>query len=111
MLENLGASVQTADDGAQGLEAAERGAFDLIFMDMQMPVMDGLEATRRIRALGTVVAKTPILAMTANVMSHQIVQYRAAGMDGVIAKPLSPAAIIAEIAKLAEDPEDEAMVA
>ena len=108
MLENLGASVETADDGAQGLEAAERGGFDLIFMDMQMPVMDGLEATRRIRALPTVVAQTPILAMTANVMSHQIVQYRAAGMDGVIAKPLSPSAIIAEIAKLAEEPESAA---
>ncbi len=111
MLENLGASVQTADDGAQGLEAAQHGGFDLIFMDMQMPVMDGLEATRRIRALNTPVAQTPILAMTANVMSHQIVQYRAAGMNGVIAKPLSPSAIIAEIAKLADEPEDQALVA
>ncbi len=111
MLENLGASMETADDGAQGVEAVERGAFDLIFMDMQMPVMDGLEATRRIRTLPAPIGQTPILAMTANVMSHQVAQYRAAGMDGVVAKPLSPAAIIAEIAKLTEEPEASAKVA
>jgi PAS domain S-box-containing protein len=104
ILESLGASVETANDGALGVAAAQVGGFDLIFMDIQMPVMDGLEATRRIRALPTPVGATPILAMTANVMSHQVEQYRIAGMQGVVAKPLSAAAIADEIARLLAPP-------
>ena len=102
MLQSLGATVETANGGAMAVEAVEQSAFDLIFMDIQMPEMDGVEATRRIRNLPAPEGETPILAMTANVMAHQVAQYRAAGMDGVVAKPLSPHAIITEIAKLAE---------
>jgi len=98
MLQQLGAQVETADDGGQGVEAVHRSAFDLIFMDIQMPVMDGLEATRRIRAMAEPVRSTPILAMTANAMSHQAESYLAAGMNGIVAKPLSPAALVAQIA-------------
>ena len=101
MLESLGARVSLACDGAEGVEAAECGGFDLIFMDIQMPVMDGVEAARRIRRLPPPGGHTPIVAMTANVMTHQISEYRAAGMDGAIAKPLNPAAILAELARLA----------
>ena len=100
MLEQLGAAVETADDGQQGVEAASRSAFDLIFMDIQMPVMDGMEATRRIRALPEPACDTPILAMTANAMSHQADTYLATGMNGIVAKPLSPAALIAQIAAI-----------
>ncbi|CAN5622750.1 hypothetical protein BH10PSE5_BH10PSE5_35300 [soil metagenome] len=80
---------------------AQTGAYDLIFMDIQMPVMDGVQATRQIRALPGAVGKTPIVATTANVLVHQIEAYRASGMDGYVAKPVSPAAILSEIARLA----------
>ena len=92
MLENLGATVETADDGEQGVEAARPGAFDLIFMDVQMPVMDGITATRGDPRPGRPRRPdTPIVAMTANAMAHQQESYRAAGMNGAVSKPLSPA--------------------
>ncbi len=108
MLEQLGATVETAEDGLRGVEAAGRAAFDLIFMDIQMPVMDGVEATRLIRSMPSPVRTTPILAMTANAMSHQAESYLAAGMNGVVAKPLSPTALIAQIMAVAADPDHEA---
>ncbi|MET3665111.1 ATP-binding protein [Caulobacter sp. 1776] len=97
MLEALGARVTAAEDGVQGVAAARQG-FDLILMDIQMPVMDGVEATHRIRAFKGPAGATPILAMTANAMAHQQAGYLAAGMDGAIAKPLSPAALAQAIA-------------
>ena len=100
LLENLGADVETAADGLLGVEAATRGAFDLILMDIQMPGIDGPEATRRIRQLDSPVARTPIIALTANVLAHQRQAYLAAGMDGVVGKPISPASLLAEIARL-----------
>lgn len=102
ILEQLGAKVSVADDGAAGVEAARDGTFDLILMDVQMPGMDGLEASRRIRALPGPEARAPIIALTANVMAHQRAAYRAAGMDGVAAKPISPAALVAEIVRLSQ---------
>jgi PAS domain S-box-containing protein len=112
ILEQLGASVETAEDGLDGVIAAARG-FDLILMDVQMPGIDGLEAARRIRALPTPAARTPIIALTANVLSHQRAAYLAAGMDGVAAKPISPTALIGEIVRLAggEVESDAAVVA
>ena len=102
ILESLGAAaVETADDGEAGVAAAARGGFDLILMDIQMPGIDGVEATRRIRALGGPVATTPVVALTANVLNHQRDTYLAAGMDGVVGKPISPVALLAEIARLA----------
>jgi len=98
MLEALGARVTTADDGVQGVAAARKG-FDLILMDIQMPVMDGVEATQRIRALKGSAGKVPILAMTANALAHQQASYLAAGMDGAIAKPLSPLALTQAIVR------------
>ncbi|NQE61075.1 ATP-binding protein [Caulobacter sp. RHG1] len=98
MLEALGARVTTADDGVQGVAAAREG-FDLILMDIQMPLMDGVEATHRIRALPGRAGAAPILAMTANAMAHQQAAYLAAGMDGAIAKPLSPSALVQAIAR------------
>ena len=100
ILESLGASVETADDGEQGVVAAARGGFDLILMDIQMPGIDGVEATRRIRALGGPAAQVPVLALTANVLNHQRHAYMAAGMSGTVAKPISPNLLLAEIARL-----------
>jgi len=111
LLQAMGAAVETAEDGAQGVEAAARldpkgRGFDLIFMDIQMPGLDGVEATRRIRDLGGAVGRTPIIAMTANAMAHQQAAYLAAGMNGAVAKPLSPSVLVATIAAvLAAGPE------
>ncbi len=101
ILENLGGVVSTAEDGEKGVEAARTAAYDLILMDVQMPGMDGLEATRHIRALPGPAGETPIIALTANVLSHQKTTYCAAGMDGVVAKPISPQALMAEISRVA----------
>jgi CheY-like chemotaxis protein len=101
MLGRLGAEVDVAENGAMGVEAVERADYDLIFMDIQMPVMDGVEATRRIRALPAPKGRTPIVATTANVMPEQVATYRASGIDGVVAKPISPAALLSEVARLA----------
>jgi CheY-like chemotaxis protein len=100
LLTRLGARVEEAEDGLLGLEAARRGAHDLVLMDVQMPRMDGVEATRAIRGLTGPVARVPIIGLTANVMVHQRAEYLAAGMNGVIAKPISPAALLAEIARV-----------
>ncbi|WP_293900537.1 PAS domain S-box protein [Phenylobacterium sp.] len=99
LLENMGAAVETAADGYLGVEAAARGGFDVILMDIQMPGIDGLEAARRIRALGGGAAATPIVALTANVLSHQRQSYLDAGMDGVVGKPISPGVLLAEISQ------------
>uniref|UniRef100_UPI002FCA73C7 response regulator n=1 Tax=Devosia sp. TaxID=1871048 RepID=UPI002FCA73C7 len=103
MLTELGAEVEIARDGAEGVEQAAASSYDLIFMDIQMPVMDGVEAARRIRSLPGQAGETPIVAMTANVLPDQIETYRRAGMDGHVAKPISPAALLAEVSRLAED--------
>jgi CheY-like chemotaxis protein len=105
LLEQIGAFVETASDGYLGVEAAARGGFDLILMDVQMPGIDGLEAARRVRALDTPAGRTPIVALTANVLSHQRQAYLDAGMDGIVGKPISPAALLAEIARLGGDGE------
>jgi CheY-like chemotaxis protein len=86
-----GVACETANDGAEGVEAARKGGWDVILMDIQMPVMDGVEATRRIRALETEVAATPIIALTANTLAEQLELYFAVGMDDCIAKPLNAA--------------------
>ncbi|HEY5007732.1 MAG TPA: ATP-binding protein [Caulobacteraceae bacterium] len=100
MLESLGASVQTANDGAAGVEVASREPFDLILMDVQMPVMDGVSATRAIRRLPAPAGAVPIVAMTANVFNHQQQSYVEAGMTGAVSKPLSPARLLAEINRI-----------
>ncbi|MFZ5670706.1 MAG: PAS domain S-box protein [Pseudomonadota bacterium] len=101
MLQSLGADAETAGDGSAGVAAAALGAFDLILMDIQMPGMDGMEATRRIRGLPGPAAETPIVALTANVLAHQRDTYLAAGMQGVVGKPISPAGLLSEIARIA----------
>jgi signal transduction histidine kinase len=101
MLSQLGAQVTTADNGAEGVDAVTAGDFDLVFMDIQMPVMDGVEATRRIRAMASPKCGVPIVATTANVMPAQLETYRKCGINGVVAKPISPAALLTEVARLA----------
>ena len=95
--------IETAENGAVGLEAMRRGGFDLVLMDVQMPVMDGLTATRAIRALSQPHAQTtPIIAMTANVLPEQIAKCLEAGMDDHIGKPISPAALLGALSRWAD---------
>jgi len=89
MLEGLGASVWTAEDGAVALRLATEQVFDLILMDVQMPVMDGLEATRRIRGL-TNGSNVLILGLTANAFAEHKAQCYEAGMNDFITKPIRP---------------------
>jgi signal transduction histidine kinase/ActR/RegA family two-component response regulator len=102
-LEALGAEAEAVDSGQAAIDAVGQSAFDLVLMDVNMPEMDGLEATRRIRALPyAAVAAIPIVALTADVMSHQHKAYMQAGMDGVVPKPFSPSQLISAIAALAD---------
>jgi len=107
-LNALGAEAEAVDSGAAAIEAVRTTDFDLILMDVNMPGMDGLEATRRIRALGLAGAAIPIIALTADVMRHQHDAYLAAGMNGLVPKPFAPAQLLAEIMRLAGG-EDEAV--
>lgn len=87
-LERLGCTVRVADNGAEGVKAYRERSYDLVLMDLQMPVMDGLTATRAIRRLEAGGRATPIVALTANAMTGQLENCLAAGMDGFLTKPL-----------------------
>ncbi|NCD26133.1 MAG: PAS domain S-box protein, partial [Deltaproteobacteria bacterium] len=87
ILENIGLTVLTARDGAQGVDVARREAVDVVLMDVQMPVMDGFEATRLIRAEERL-RDLPVVAMTAHVLSSIREQAEAAGMTDLIGKPI-----------------------
>ncbi|MDB5432593.1 MAG: hypothetical protein JWP35_3709 [Caulobacter sp.] len=90
LLEPLSVELVMAEDGLEAVDAFARSAFDVVLMDAQMPRMNGVEATQAIRAMEAERGGplTPILALTANVMSHQVSEYLAAGMDGHVAKPI-----------------------
>ncbi|HEU4652481.1 MAG TPA: response regulator [Steroidobacteraceae bacterium] len=87
-LERLGCDVEVVSDGAQAVNAYQRSEFGFILMDMQMPVMDGLEATRRIRSVEGTRKRTPIVALTANAMMGTLERCLEAGMDDYLSKPL-----------------------
>ena len=89
MLNRLGCEAERATDGQMGVDVAEETAFDLILMDISMPRMDGLEATRLIRAGKGPNAKTPILALTAHALADNRRDFYDAGMTDVLTKPLS----------------------
>ncbi|MBU1377619.1 MAG: response regulator [Alphaproteobacteria bacterium] len=99
LLHQLGVDPTVVDNGQAAVEAWEAAAWDVILMDIQMPVMDGLSAAAAIRAreILTGRARTPIVALTANAMSHQVEQYLAAGMDDHVAKPIEAAALFAAL--------------
>jgi len=110
MLEPLGVALTMVVDGAEAVDAFTAERFDLVLMDVQMPTMNGVDATRAIRALEAArgEAATPIIAVSANVMSHQIEEYLAAGMNGFVAKPVEIAALVDAIERaLAAAPESD----
>lgn len=88
-LDKFGLSYATAANGREALEMLGQGAYDLVLMDVMMPEMDGLEATRRIRGLEGGHARIPIVALTANAMAGDRETYLEAGMDGYVSKPIN----------------------
>jgi two-component system sensor histidine kinase/response regulator len=94
ILEDLGLQVSTAADGSQAVAMVRGKRYDLVLMDMQMPVMDGLEATRAIRALADH-GNLPIVAMTANAMAQDRQRCLDAGMNDFVAKPIEPERLFA----------------
>jgi CheY-like chemotaxis protein len=99
LLTLAGCEVSTADDGAQAVDAARLGGFDLILMDVHMPGMDGLAAARAIRALPAPQGAVPIVALSADVLPEQIARCRAAGMDGHVAKPIRREELVTAVAR------------
>jgi CheY-like chemotaxis protein len=88
MLQILGCFPVVVGDGARAVEAVARGGFDLVLMDVHMPVMDGLDATRSIRALPPGVAAVPVVALTASAVPAERRQCLDAGMDDFVSKPV-----------------------
>ena len=104
VLESQGYTVEVAGDGGEaiaavGLSVAEGRPYDLVLMDVQMPGVDGLTATRRIRALAPPACDVPIVAMTANVLPDQVAELREAGMDDHVGKPFRRADLFATISR------------
>ncbi|PHK96680.1 hypothetical protein CR162_01845 [Pseudoroseomonas rhizosphaerae] len=103
MLTSAGHHVTCVEDGSVALSAVEQGNFDLVLMDLQMPVMDGLEATRRIRALPPPRGRLPVIAVTASAMPEQVEACRAAGMDGHLAKPIDRETLLRLVQQYADE--------
>jgi PAS domain S-box-containing protein len=94
----MGHEVVCVGSGEEAVSAVAATCFDVVFMDVQMPDMDGLEATRRIRALPSASATVPVIALTAQVFTEQLAECRRAGMSGHLAKPFTSAALFATLA-------------
>ncbi len=102
ILQRGGHAVQAVKDGAAALAAARAGGFDLVLMDVMMPVMDGLAATRAIRALPGAAGQVKVIGLTANASRDDEAACRAAGMDGFAPKPIAPERLTGEIARVCE---------
>ncbi len=109
LLTKQGHSVTLAKDGFEAVAAAAAGGFDLVLMDVQMPGLDGFEATRRIRELGER-GRVPIIAMTANALKGDEQRCIEAGMDDYVAKPIHPQALYAAIARQAGPRDDDGIL-
>jgi PAS domain S-box-containing protein len=113
MLEPLGVQVTLVDDGAEALEALDRESFDLVLMDIQMPRLDGMETVKimRDRECAQGLTRTPVIALTANVMSHQVSAYRDAGFDGIVPKPIDIRQLLDTLANLVDSGLDNTEIA
>jgi CheY-like chemotaxis protein len=98
LLQEAGYEVHCVANGADAIAAARQTRYDLILMDVQMSVMDGLQATRLIRAIGGVAGAVSIVAMTANTMRHDQDACLAAGMNDFVSKPIDAKSFLAVVA-------------
>jgi len=107
LLEADGHEVDIAWNGSEALEAVQRRTYDLVLMDVQMPGMDGISATRAIRALPAPLNRIPIIAMTANVLPQQVREFKQAGMDDHIGKPMKREDLLRKLAEWLPPRNDE----
>ncbi len=107
-LDKLGIIVSLADNGQQAVTLASHGRFDAILMDMHMPILDGLAATRQLRAAGN---RTPIIAMTAAVMEEDRSRCDEAGMDAFVPKPVDPDQLVQVLARYLQETTDRQALA
>ncbi|MET0274501.1 MAG: response regulator [Phenylobacterium sp.] len=99
---------EAAVDGLEAVDAARSGRFDLILMDIRMPRMDGVSAARAIRALPGPAGRAPIIALTANAEPEDALAYVAAGMNGVVEKPMKPEHLLRALREALDRPDDVA---
>ena len=113
ILAQIGVDLTSVEDGAQALEAFKTDHFDVVLMDMQMPVMDGLAATRAIREREKTMGlpRTPVFMLTANALAEHIEASRLAGADLHITKPITSAALLTALSQLTVEPEAEVVAA
>jgi CheY-like chemotaxis protein len=107
LLAQIGVEPTLVENGLEAVAAWENGVWDVILMDIQMPRMDGLAAARAIRAREAELGRpaTPIIAVTANAMTHQVEAYRAAGMAQVVSKPINVEALFSALLSAVAGPE------
>ena len=104
LLSAFGCEVSSCEDGAAAVRAVEMEEFDLVFMDVHMPGMDGLAASRAIRSMGGPKSAVPIIAMTAATSEHDVAQCLAAGMNGHLPKPIRQDVIASTLRDLDGEP-------
>jgi signal transduction histidine kinase/ActR/RegA family two-component response regulator len=104
LCEMFGCTCESVEDGAAAVEAATTGRFGLVLMDVKMPGMDGVEATRRIRSGRAAGSQVPILALTANADPADAAFYRASGMNGVVEKPVKPERLLDAMSAVLREP-------
>jgi CheY-like chemotaxis protein len=97
MLEKAGHTIDVVEDGAAAIDAVRAKDYDLVLMDVQMPQVDGLEATRRIRELPIARAGIPVIAITANAMAGDDQRCLAAGMNDYVTKPIDRARLLSTV--------------
>ncbi|MGH7028520.1 response regulator, partial [Brevundimonas sp.] len=104
ILQSIDCEIAMAEDGLAALQACEGAPFDVIFMDVRMPELDGRETTRRLRAGGGLNAATPVIAVTADTAPEDIAASTAAGMNYFVSKPLTPGSLLGALSQVLADP-------
>ena len=111
ILQSIDCEIAMAEDGLAALEACERAEFDVVFMDVRMPELDGRETTRRLRAGGGLNAAVPVIAVTADTAPEDIAACTAAGMNYFVSKPLTPGSLLGALSQVLEEAAEAAEAA